>query len=268
MNSPLQSDADVYGSRPRFAERNLTSLLRSAAGFLFPSRCPGCREKPVERFFRGGVCEACWDSLETPPPIRCGACDEPLGAAGVPGRDGGPGRCGRCVLASPPYRTLRGAAPYRGIAREILIALKFGGADFLAPRLAAVMAERLSRPPDVDGVAAVPASVRSRWKADHAAELLAASVAARLCLPFEPRRLRKVRATARQSGLPLSERPGNVRGAFLAAPGSARRLLLVDDVATSGATARECARALKRAGAKSVDVWCFARASRDDLFLR
>jgi predicted amidophosphoribosyltransferase len=200
--------------------------------------------------------------------VRCGVCDEPLGVAGVSGRYGGPGRCGRCALAAPPFRTLRGAAPYRGIAREILIAFKFGGADFLGPRLAAVMAERLALPADVDEVAAVPASVRARWKNDHGAELLAASIAARVRLPFEARRLRKVRATARQSGLPLSERPGNVRGAFRASPAPARRVLLVDDVATSGATARECARALRRAGAKSVDVWCFARASRDDLLLR
>lgn len=268
FDSPLQSDADVYGSRPGFAERNLSSLLRSAAGFLLPSRCPGCRERSVERFFRGGVCEPCWEALEKPAPLRCGACDEPLGVEGVPGSPGGPGRCGRCVLAPPPYRSLRGAAPYRGIAREILIAFKFGGADFLATHLAAVMAERLALPGDLDGIAAVPASARARWKSDHGAELLAAAVAARVALPFEARRLRKVRATARQSGLALSERPGNVRGAFRASPGSARRLLLVDDVATSGATARECARALRRGGAKSVDVWCFARASRDDLLFR
>ena len=222
----------------------------------------------MERFFRGGVCEACWEALEAPAEFRCGVCDEPLGAAGVPGAQGAPERCGRCVLSPPPYRCLRGAAPYRGVAREILIAFKFGGADFLAPRLAAVMTDRLIAAGDVEAVAAVPASARARWRTDHAAELLAASIADRLRLPFEPRRLRKVRATSRQSGLPLSERPGNVRGAFRAAPGSPRRVLLVDDVATSGATARECARALRRAGAKSVDVWCFARASRDDLLLR
>ena len=146
--------------------------------------------------------------------------------------------------------------------------MKFGGADFLAPRLAEVMTDRLALPWGIEAVAAVPATARARRSADHAAELLAAAVARRLALPLESGRLRKVRATARQSGLPLVERPGNVRGAFRAGPGAARRILLVDDVATSGATARECARALRRAGAKSVDVWCFARASRDDMLLR
>ena len=195
-------------------------------------------------------------------------CDEPLGSPGVPGREGAAKRCGRCILSPPPYRTLAGAAPYRGIAREILIAVKFGGADFLAPRLAEVMTERLVLPPRVEEIAAVPATARARRSSDHAAELLADAVANRLGLPFDRRRLRKLRSTARQSGLPLSERQGNVREAFRAAPGAPRRVLLVDDVATSGATARECARALRRAGAETVDVWCFARASRDDLLLR
>ena len=195
-------------------------------------------------------------------------CDEPLGTPGVPGEEGAPERCGRCVLSPPPYRTLRGAAPYRGVAREILIAFKFGGADFLAPRLAQEMTARLGLPCGAEEIACVPGTARARWSADHAAELLASSVANRLGLPFEARRLRKVRSTARQSGLPLAERQGNVRGAFRAAGRAPRHVLLVDDVATSGATARECARALRRAGARTVDVWCFARASRDDLLLR
>ena len=246
----------------------MSSLFRSAAGFFFPSRCVGCKTSAVERLFRGGVCEDCWEALEEPILPRCGVCDDPLGTPGVPGRAGAPGRCGRCILSPPPYRTLAGAAPYRGIAREILIAFKFGGADFLAPRLAEVMTNRLALPSGIEAVAAVPATARARASADHAAELLAAAIARRLGLPFEARRLRKVRATARQSGLPLTERQGNVRGAFRAQEGTARRILLVDDVATSGATARECARALRRVGVKTVDVWCFARASRDDLLLR
>ena len=114
----------------------------------------------------------------------------------------------------------------------------------------------------------MPATASARRRADHAAELLAAAIAARLRIPFAPRRLEKVRVTARQSGLPLAERAGNVRGAFRARLGAPSRVLLVDDVATSGATARECARQLLRGGARSVDVWCFARASRDDLLAR
>lgn len=74
-----------------------------------------------------------------------------------------------------------------------------------------------------------------------------------------------MRETARQSGLSLERRRANVRGAFRANGHAAERILLVDDVATSGWTARECAAALVTAGSRDVDVWCFARASRDDV---
>ncbi len=129
------------------------------------------------------------------------------------------------------------------------------------------MTARLEPPGPVGEVTAVPSTRRARRAGDHAAELLGAAVAARLGAPFAPRRLEKARETERQSGLPLLRREANVRGAFRARAGCPDTVLLVDDVATSGATARECARRLRRAGARTVIVWCFARASRDDVDL-
>jgi predicted amidophosphoribosyltransferase len=128
------------------------------------------------------------------------------------------------------------------------------------------MVERLAPPPDLEEVVAVPAMSDSRRRTDHAADLLASAIAARLGLPFVSGRLAKVRATQRQSALPLARRADNVHGAFRARREVPQGILLVDDVATSGATARECARVLRRAGAKRIDVWCFARASKDDFF--
>jgi predicted amidophosphoribosyltransferase len=261
--TPLESAHDGYGRRPRFAEEKLNRIARAAGNFFFPSRCLACRSRPVERFLRGGVCETCWEELPEPAPGRCDVCDEALVS---PGPD--ISRCGRCLLSSPSFRRLRAAAPYRGSAREILIAFKFGGADFLAPRLARIMTGRLGAPEDIAEITAVPATARDRRRGDHAADLLGAALAARLGLKFSPRRLEKVRPTERQSGLPLARRAENVRRAFRARPGAPERILIVDDVATSGATARECARLLLQAGAREVDVWCFARASRDDLIAR
>jgi len=239
----------------------VSRIARAAASFFFPSRCLACRSRPVERFLRGGVCETCWGSLPPPAPAsdRCEVCDE---APISPGLE--ISRCGRCLLARPPFHRLRAAAPYRGSAREILMAFKFGGADFLAPRLAQVMTDRLGAPTPTDEATAVPATARSRRRSDHAADLLGAALAARLGIPFAPGRLEKIRPTERQSGLPLARRAENVRGAFRARPDAPARVLLVDDVATSGATARECARRLLAAGAREVEVWCFARASRDE----
>ena len=234
---------------------------RAAAAYLLPARCLACDLRTVERSFRGGVCDACWSAVPWPPDDRCLVCDEPLPAAGA-------ARCGRCVIDPPAFRSLRAAAPYRGSARTILLAFKFRGADYLGARLADVVIERVAsgaagiRPPDE--VVAVPATARSiRRRGYHPADLLGRAIARRLGAPFV-RRLEKARETERQSGLPLARRRQNVRGAFRVRGRPPRRVLLVDDVATSGMTARECAVRILGAGAEHVDVWCFARASRDD----
>lgn len=230
------------------------------ARFLFPSRCLACGRRRVEGLFQGGVCSECWEGVALPPPHRCASCDEPLPDETAP-------VCGRCLLAPPAFSALRAAAPYRGTAREILLAFKFRGADYLARHLAAVMVRRLPRPGSAALVTAVPATGRARRAGDHAAELLASAVAARLGLSFAPGCLEKVRETERQSRLPLSRREANVRGVFRARATCRGTILLVDDVATSGATARECAGRLREAGAEGVLVWCFARAWHGDVGL-
>jgi len=236
----------------------LAPLARRAARFVFPSRCLACGTAPVEALGQGGVCDACWRRLPELASPRCRDCDEPL-PGGEPDA-----RCGRCLLDPPAFDALRAAAPYGGSARGILLAFKFRGADYLAGRLATAMTTRLAAP-EVDEVVAVPATARSRRERGyHPAALLAASVARRLGLPHRRGLLRKVRETERQSRLPLDRRAGNVRRAFAIAGTPAAGVLLVDDVATSGATARECAARLRAAGAERVFVWCFARASRTD----
>ena len=236
---------------------NLNRLARAVAGFFLPSHCLACARRPVDGFFQGGVCESCWEAVPMPVRPSCERCAEPLSTSDA-------AFCGRCLLDPPEFRMLRAAAPYRGVAREILLAFKFRGADYLAPHLARLLAARLAGQSDYDEITAVPATARQRLRRDHAADLLGAALARELALPFAPERLEKVRATMRQSDLPLGQRAENVRGAFRATRPAPERILLVDDVATSGSTARSCARALLRAGAETVDVWCFARAGRED----
>jgi ComF family protein len=233
-------------------------VARAAARFVLPSDCLACRERPVDRFFSGGVCDRCWRALPPPEGGRCARCDETLPGAVAPAL------CGRCLLDPPPFDTLRGASPYAGTARPILLAFKFRGADYLGAHLADVMLRRLPRP-DAAEIACVPTTARSRRARGYSpAEVLALELSRRLEIPFARRRLVKRRETEVQSRLPLAERAANVRRAFRAAGRPAPRVLLVDDVATSGATARECALRLSEAGAGRIDVWCFARASRAD----
>lgn len=260
----LESAAGRKGGRTISVAGALKQIGRAAADSLLPSRCLACDARPVDRLFSGGVCDSCWRALPCAEGARCGVCDEPLGAVDAV-------LCGRCLIHPPPFRSLRAAAPYRGSARSILLAFKFRGADYLGPRLANILIERLSeRAPSSAAapgeVVAVPATRSALGRRGyHPAEVLAEAVARRLCIPFVPRRLVKMRETARQSGLSLERRRANVRGAFRANGHAAERILLVDDVATSGWTARECAAALVTAGSRDVDVWCFARASRDDV---
>ena len=210
----------------------------------------------------GGVCDFCWRGLPVSEDGRCGRCDEAL-----PGAPDG-AACGRCLVEPPPFESLRAAAPYRGSARNILLAFKFDGADYLGPRMADAMVRRLGMPapPGLFEIAAVPATPRARRaRGYHPASVLAAALARRLSLPFVPGRLVKVRDTEVQSRVPAAGREANVRRAFEVQGAPPEGVLLVDDVATSGATARECARRLRAAGVRRVAVWCFARASRADV---
>src|SRR6478752_443788 len=147
--------------------------FRAALDFFVPSICAACSVRPVEGVRQGAVCLWCWDSLPLPAAARCARCDEPLPAEGAV-------VCGRCLLDPPPFRRLRGVVPYRGSARAILIAFKFRGADFLARHLAEKMTSLIEA--GLDGgygeVVAVPARSLSRLRRDHAAESLAAEVAA------------------------------------------------------------------------------------------
>ena len=246
------------------------TTARAAARFVLPSDCLACRVRPVDRFLEGGVCETCWSSLPPRADARCAVCDEALPRFEEPKTHPGAfeelPRCGRCLLDPPEFAALAAAFPYSGSAREILLAFKFQGADYLAPRLAASMTERLALPdPLPEEMVCVPATPRARRaRGYHAAEILASALASRLRIRFARRRLAKRRETEVQSRMPLGRRSANVRGAFLVSGRPAERILLIDDVATSGATARECARRLTRAGARAVTVWCFARASRSD----
>jgi ComF family protein len=249
----MAAGADFLGSLS-----TMRAAARAAGRFLFPTSCVACGVGKVESFFRGGVCAPCWESLPRPDPNRCDRCDETLPAFEA-------SRCGRCLLEPPPFERLIAAAPYRGTARSILLAFKFRGAESLDRHLAARMADALPLAGEGDEIVSVPSRPGARRRPPHAATLLARALARRLGLRFCPERLSKRRDTERQSRLPLALRAGNVRGAFQAHHPVARRVLLVDDVATSGATARECASALLAAGAREVNVCCFARASRTDV---
>lgn len=142
--------------------------------------------------------------------------------------------------------------------------MKYGRDVSLAPLLARYLVERLPLPVDHDVIVPVPLHrERLRWRGFNQAVPLARALGAAGDRPVDPFALVRSRATPPQVGLDAGSRRRNVRGAFVVRSADrirGRRVLLVDDVMTTGATIDACARALRAAGARQVDALVLARA--------
>ena len=227
------------------------------ADVALPQLCPSCRE-PVDG---AGLCPACWSKLSFIAPPYCQRLGIPFAF------DSGAGLLSMEAIADPPaYNRARAAVRYDDVARKLVHALKYGDRLDLAPTMGRWMAraggELLA---DADALVPVPLHWRRQWarRFNHAA-LLAQIIARTNGRVVAHGALKRVKATPQQVGLDKSERAHNVQGAFrVPAAGRAevagRKLLLIDDVLTSGATIDACTRALLRVGATSVDVLVFAR---------
>jgi predicted amidophosphoribosyltransferase len=214
---------------------------------VLPQRCAVC-ETPGD-----ALCVLCRDALVRIAPPLCERCGSP-GAWPVR-------RCAECAGRRLGFTTARAAVVYDERARRLVLAWKERGRRTLA-RLAAQLVAETVVWSGVDALAAVPSDPeRRRGRGDAPAERLADELGALWELPVRPL-LRRTRAGPRQRGQRLADRRRNVRGVFSAAGEAPRRVLLVDDVYTSGATAAACATELRRAGARRVDVVSLARAVR------
>ncbi len=243
--------------------RRATDAARAIAGWALdlalPRLCAVCRE-PVDG---PGLCPACWSKLSFISRPYC----ERLGIPFV--YDPGPGILSMEAIADPPaYQRARAAVRFDEISRALVHALKYGDRLDLAPMMGRWLChaggELLA---DADALVPVPLHWRRRWaRRFNQSAILAAAVSAASSVPIAGGALKRVKFTAQQVGLSRAARATNVQGAFRVPPeGKAevagRRLVLVDDVLTSGATVEGCAKALLRAGARNVDVLVFARVA-------
>lgn len=214
---------------------------------LLPQRCAACGVPGA------ALCLGCRDSLIRLAPPLCDRCGSPS-AWPV-------NRCAECAGRRIAFAAARAAVLYDGRARRLVQAWKEHGQRRLAREAAALVADTLTRP-DVAALAFVPADAdRALQRGHRPAEALARELGRAWELPVEVL-LQRTRSVERQRGLGLAERRRNVAGAFASARASPGRVCLVDDVYTSGATAAAAASALRRGGARRVEVVTLARAVR------
>jgi ComF family protein len=233
----------------------------AALDLVFPAVCPVCRARLGDGR-RDPLCGVCWLGIARLGPPCCDRCGTAVGALDSPAAEPG-GVCGRCRVEPPAWDWARAGAAYEGPIREAIHAFKFEGKPALARPLATLLLEQWGAdlPAGLDALVPVPlARARQRERGFNQAGLLAERLGAALGVPVRSRWLARARATGPQTDLGAVERRANVRGAFAASTAVAgRHLVVVDDVLTTGATAAECARALRAAGARRVGVLTVAR---------
>ena len=238
------------------------------ADVIFPQRCYHCG-RPVASAGRGGFCDSCWRSIRLITPPYCPCCGEPFRSP-VALTYSPDFRCGACRAEPPPFDHARAVGRYEGPLRQAIHQLKYRGKLRLARPLLALALEHFDVhfPGTVfDAIIPVPLHrERLMQREFNQATLFARGLARRLHAPAVERLLVRVRATRPQVDLSGRERRQNVRHAFAVTHAGAlegKRVLVVDDVFTTGATLGEIARTLKAAGARRVDVFALARVVRD-----
>jgi ComF family protein len=230
----------------------LFRLLKAPLAMLFPPRCEACGGFTPSGISLCGDCGALWPALGSP---HCVLCSEPF-------ETGPDHRCARCFTDTPAFDRLRASGRYEGLLLDLVVRLKYRGEERLADLLGDRMAETAESRPDL--ILPIPLhAARLRERGFNQAVLLARRISRRRNVPMDSFFLKKTRPTPPQATLKIGERRRNLRGAFeLADPSrvAGRSVLLVDDVATTGATLHEAASVLKAAGAASVEALVAARA--------
>lgn len=239
-------------------------MLRATAAavrdLVFPPHCAAC-ETSLETSGRQVLCEACFESLPLIEGGRCRRCGAPHGPYTNDTQD-----CLSCRGRRLAFERCVSACHYEGLAKQLILQIKMARLAAAIPLLAQLVLERLSQEAflvEISIIVPVPSSLWA-WmrRGFNQAEELARELARPLKRPLHPRALKRRLASDSQTRVSRETRWKNAEGSYYA--GRTRRLqgkkvLLVDDVVTTGATASACARVLRRAGAAAVYVASVAR---------
>jgi len=238
----------------------LQNWFNVGLGFLFPEICQLCGEQRATAE-EGYVCGRCWSHVRFIKPPFCERCGLPFA-----GDLTTPFECANCREMALHFSAARSAVVARGPVREIIHRYKYQRALWFEPFLAGLLLRQTV--PALQGqhwdlIVPVPLHpLKLREREFNQAERLAVHLGRAANIPVNKKLLRRVRFTNTQTRLTRPERAANMRGAF-AVRGGARldreRVILVDDVFTTGATTSACAQTLLAAGADEVCVWTVAR---------
>lgn len=235
----------------------LSQALAPVVDLVFPPRCPLCGEGLTAQ---PGLCAACWSELVLPGEPACRLCQRPFGE-GVAQAE----VCAPCLASPPRHDGVAAGTLYNDTSRRLVLAFKHGGRIALAPMLARLISARL---PYVDAewlVVPVPLHRWRLWRRGfNQAALLGREIARQRGAQLGVDVLHRRKATPMLGGLGRKARARALSGAIVVDPRRAsrikgRKVVLIDDVMTSGATSDACVSALKRAGADKVVIACFAR---------
>lgn len=228
----------------------LATMCAKVTQSLLPQRCLLCEAPSGEAL----VCSACEGDLPYASENRCPRCAIPLPQAEI---------CGECQRDPPAFDSAQAVFDYAFPVDGLLSALKFGNRLELAPWLARMLVTRLDceRLPDL--IVPMPLHAeRMKERGFNQALEIARHVSNALAIPLAAKACARTRATAAQVGLKRDERRKNMRGAFECdASVAGRQIAIIDDVMTSGATARSLASAIQQAGATEIHLWLVARTS-------
>lgn len=237
-----------------FKKSRSAQLIEKAVALLFPSTCPVCAQ-PSDRYGSSPLCSSCWRTITPMKGNRCPVCALPLAGENTL-------RCVSCISREPAFCATYAYGLYDGALKEAIHSFKFQG----AARLARPLGEFLCGLdiPEADYILPVPLTKKRLLERGYnQCLLLARRLSQGLAIPLKANLLQKKEETPVQATLKRTKRLTALEGAFrVTGSVEGARLILVDDVMTTGSTLRECARTLRDAGAGEIRVAVLARTVR------
>lgn len=231
--------------------------LKPVVDLVYPPRCPLCGDALGEQ---GGLCLECWSTLVIPSGPSCVKCGRPVGEEYDDATI-----CAPCLAHPPLHDGIAAATLYNDASRKLVLTFKHGRRIALAKLMGQLMVRQLGAIESNTLLVPVPLHRSRIWmRGFNQSALLVTELAKRAGGEIGFEVLKRTKATPSLGGLRKAERAAALRGAIQISrkwqgPLKGRKVILVDDVFTSGATTSACVRALKKAGAANVVIACFSR---------